>query len=120
MHAAHPRHHARRPPALQEWARFAEAGLAAAKPMLPLLQAQLQAAGSGGQDVPSVGATVQALEAAAPLRPASGATCHGCGKQAAGLLRCARCRGAAYCSKACQRAHWPQHKREGCTPQQAA
>ena len=24
--------------------------------------------------------------------------------------RCSRCRRAAYCSKACQSAHWPAHK----------
>eukprot|EP00727_Mastigamoeba_balamuthi_P011333 m51a1_g6822 hypothetical protein (296) ;mRNA; f:14950-15837 len=26
-------------------------------------------------------------------------------------LRCSRCRGSVYCSAACQRAHWPLHKR---------
>ncbi|KAL6044647.1 putative splicing factor 3A subunit 1 isoform B, partial [Balamuthia mandrillaris] len=26
------------------------------------------------------------------------------------LLACGRCRKAAYCSKACQVAHWPSHK----------
>ena len=91
--------------------QFAEAGLAASKPMLPLLQAQLQAAGGGGREVPSVEATIKALEQPAP----GAATCAGCGKAAAAtasLLRCSRCRAAQYCDKDCQRQHWPQHKRE--------
>ena len=41
--------------------------------------------------------------------------CTGCGKHAVGLRACARCRAARYCSRECQAAHWPQHKRE-CRP----
>ncbi|KAK3654134.1 hypothetical protein LTR56_004188 [Elasticomyces elasticus] len=41
------------------------------------------------------------------------ASCTNCGKAAAGevsLRRCANCRDAQYCSRACQRADWKQHK----------
>ncbi|PRW56448.1 zinc finger (MYND)-8 [Chlorella sorokiniana] len=38
--------------------------------------------------------------------------CSGCGTQALGLRRCARCKQAACCSRECQVRHWPQHKRE--------
>ena len=41
--------------------------------------------------------------------------CNGCGQHAVGLRACARCRTAHYCSRECQAAHWPQHKRE-CRP----
>ena len=32
-----------------------------------------------------------------------------------GAKRCGACRKAWYCSRACQTAHWPEHKRE-CSP----
>ena len=41
--------------------------------------------------------------------------CAGCNQQAVGLRRCARCQKVAYCSRECQAAHWPQHKRD-CRP----
>ena len=41
--------------------------------------------------------------------------CAGCRRSAVGLRACARCRTARYCSRECQAAHWPQHKRE-CRP----
>jgi hypothetical protein len=34
----------------------------------------------------------------------------GCGVVPFKPMRCARCRGASYCSAACQRAAWPEHK----------
>ena len=41
--------------------------------------------------------------------------CAGCGRPAVGLRACARCRAVRYCSRECQAAHWPQHKRQ-CRP----
>jgi len=35
--------------------------------------------------------------------------CEHCGKPGA-TARCARCRGAVYCGRACQRAHWRSHR----------
>jgi len=40
------------------------------------------------------------------------------GAAGAALLRCGACREAAYCTIACQRAHWPAHKRL-CAPAKA-
>mgnify|MGYP001810821497 CR=1 FL=1 len=39
-------------------------------------------------------------------------TCAACSRQVAVVKRCTACRTAAYCSTACQRSHWPQHKAE--------
>ncbi|XP_046460954.1 F-box-like/WD repeat-containing protein TBL1X [Daphnia pulex] len=36
--------------------------------------------------------------------------CAGCKKMSQNLKRCARCNSIFYCSKDCQRSHWPQHK----------
>jgi hypothetical protein len=36
--------------------------------------------------------------------------CFACGKAVDGRLKCARCRTARYCSRECQKAHWPEHK----------
>ena len=36
--------------------------------------------------------------------------CHRCGASTEKLLRCARCHHAQYCSAACQRKAWPDHK----------
>ena len=46
------------------------------------------------------------------LRMTQGACC-GCGElQDEKMKLCARCRRAPYCSQACQRSHWPEHKLE--------
>ena len=37
--------------------------------------------------------------------------CSGCGKVLSEMKLCSRCRAVWYCSHACQRAHWPAHKR---------
>ncbi|KAF8551988.1 hypothetical protein OG21DRAFT_1498767 [Imleria badia] len=39
-----------------------------------------------------------------------GYRCRSCGKE--GSLTCSRCKRARYCSKACQRAHWKEHKKD--------
>eukprot|EP00662_Eupelagonemidae_sp_cell21_P057247 gene57247-biopygen50404 len=41
---------------------------------------------------------------------ADGRQCAGCGRADAQLHRCARCKGAWYCSSDCQKQHWPQHQ----------
>lgn len=41
--------------------------------------------------------------------------CLGCGEMAVGLRKCGQCKLAGYCSRECQIAHWPQHKRN-CQP----
>ena len=37
-------------------------------------------------------------------------TCAQCGSEGIGLLRCSRCKQAAYCHAVCQKAHWQAHK----------
>lgn len=39
-----------------------------------------------------------------------GDQCSGCGKHSIGLRLCAACHSVSYCSPACQRSHWKQHK----------
>jgi hypothetical protein len=41
-----------------------------------------------------------------------GGTCYHCGvsKPAKEFMLCSRCRVTQYCSKSCQKAHWPEHK----------
>ena len=41
-----------------------------------------------------------------------GVTCAAQGCELSGLRRCSRCFIVKYCGKACQRAHWPEHKPE--------
>jgi MYND finger len=36
--------------------------------------------------------------------------CHSCGKVDRKMNKCAQCHHVAYCSEACQTAHWPDHK----------
>ena len=53
----------------------------------------------------------QANTSAAKVRTEWWAVCTACGKRGGGaqaLLRCARCRWARYCERACQKRHWKQ------------
>ncbi|KAJ6581191.1 hypothetical protein B0H19DRAFT_930096 [Mycena capillaripes] len=38
-------------------------------------------------------------------------TCVACNKSESTLLKCSRCREVGYCGKACQKAHWKEHKK---------
>jgi len=42
--------------------------------------------------------------------------CQACRKETTQLRRCTRCWLGTYCSKACQRRHWTQHKQRCCQP----
>jgi hypothetical protein len=43
--------------------------------------------------------------------------CGARGDRATKLLKCDGCKSVLYCSEACQRAHWPEHKRVCRRPQ---
>lgn len=76
-------------------------------PSIPLAPAPISPAQAPSLAVPP---PVLAAEAAAR---ASAQACGGCGAAASAsvpLFRCAACRGQWYCSRGCQRAHWPAHK----------
>ena len=51
-------------------------------------------------------------------KKATGAAALACGNAACGkalappLLQCSKCKGEAYCCKACQKTHWKKHKKE--------
>jgi hypothetical protein len=63
---------------------------------------------------PDVASAVAAAPAGShTVSSAAPAVCVGCGKPT--TARCARCRVAHFCSRACQRDLWPQHKLV-CTP----
>lgn len=76
------------------------------------LQGRQAAAAAGGASGAGTSSGQLALEAPPAAR------CDGCKQPAAKLLRCARCKAAVYCSKACQIKAWPAHKSDGsCQPQ---
>ncbi len=93
--------------------------------VLPLLHSRLVALESGAADSPQAAIAISASQQQfASFRAAltqqwnamgSRNKCAGCGKEAVGLRACARCRSVYYCSRECQAAAWPQHKRE-CRP----
>ena len=58
------------------------------------------------------------LAEALPRPPPRGPKCSHCGCRVVGVRRCSRCRKAVFCSHACLKAAWPEHKKE-CRPAQA-
>lgn len=42
--------------------------------------------------------------------------CHVCGRAAAKLLQCSKCKQRRFCSRECQTADWPSHKRQCAAP----
>jgi hypothetical protein len=42
----------------------------------------------------------------------TGRVCAKCGSRSQALMCCARCHAVSYCDRACQRAHWDEHKTE--------
>jgi hypothetical protein len=49
-------------------------------------------------------------QASMKLPKQAGVVCSYCGKGGAKLLKCSACKGAVYCSRDCQKRHWPKHK----------
>eukprot|EP00727_Mastigamoeba_balamuthi_P004399 m51a1_g13958 hypothetical protein (198) ;mRNA; f:949106-949893 len=45
-----------------------------------------------------------------------GHLCAVCGKTQSAMMRCSRCRTVEYCSAACQKQDWPQHKQHCAAP----
>ena len=55
--------------------------------------------------------TADASKAAPPPPAELGPTCAKCGKPGSSKL-CGKCKIVVYCSQACERLHWPDHKHE--------
>ena len=58
----------------------------------------------------AVGSAPAAPPPPAPAEPGPAPVCAQCGGEA--TERCAGCRGVHYCGRVCQRAGWPEHKRQ--------
>ncbi|KAL4440122.1 hypothetical protein ABPG75_003123 [Micractinium tetrahymenae] len=94
----------------------------AAQQVQALLQEVQQRGGPRGMrsaaaraQLDAAGRSAKAFEAAyrqalTQDRQAAHIRCDGCGHNAVGLKQCDRCMLARYCSRACQVAHWPQHR----------
>ena len=69
---------------------------------------------AAGPSAPGIGAAPAAPDAGR----CSNAACEGMGERSSGgaLKRCGRCLAAAYCSAACQRAHWRAGHKSECRP----
>jgi hypothetical protein len=89
-------------------ARAHDAGVAALLPPLEALAAPGAANGLSSYSRSSVAEDVGEMR-----RVLAHARCASCGVTAAARTKiriCSRCCAAGYCSEACQRAHWSQHK----------
>eukprot|EP00662_Eupelagonemidae_sp_cell21_P017032 gene17032-biopygen73074 len=65
-------------------------------------------ADAAGCAVPAPGLEQMRLRA---RNTADGRQCAGCGRMDEKLTRCARCKKSWYCGPACQKQHWPLHRR---------
>ena len=104
--------------------RLGEGVMHASAALLGVRVAQATGAAPAGADV-AAAAEAAATEAAPPTEASEAAqevsrlsrACSACGMRASDadgvvLSLCARCKGASYCGKACQRSAWPAHKAE--------
>ena len=62
------------------------------------------------QAAPEGAAAGSVEQASMKLPKQARVVCSYCGKGGAKLSSCSACRGAVYCSRECQKGHWPKHK----------
>jgi hypothetical protein len=75
-------------------------------------RAQAESVGESICDVRFAGLSAQAAERESEARSPRACVC---GAEGGPLSVCAACKGVSYCSRACQRAAWPAHKKK-CFP----
>jgi hypothetical protein len=64
------------------------------------------------QRVVNLGQVTQAMDGERPRVPRVCRYCHSPDSATNRHSKCAGCQQAYYCNRACQRNHWPEHKRE--------
>jgi len=90
------------------WAQMPDRGYAALVPLYCTIQSGI---GVGG-----LGNPVQAVRVTSGIDKSSSLSnffevCAWCEKKAESMPKCMRCKCVFYCNKACQKAHWKQHKK---------
>jgi hypothetical protein len=79
---------------------------------LPPLPGAAGGAGSSANSQLGPEGVLRARQQAFRLPALPAASCARCGARCAATKRCARCMQVAYCDKACQAAHWAEHRPE--------